>query len=254
MQADVHKVRFLASVTSVEEAAIAASAGADVIDCKDPSAGALGALPVAVVEEIAKALAHTMCEARLSATIGDVEADAGVWIAAAEAMAAAGADFIKIGILPGRDPRRAIADVGRVKLGRARLVGVLLADQSPDMSLIETMAGAGFAGVMLDTARKSGRALPDVIGVEGITAFLVEARRSGMFAGLAGSLAVKHIEQLVALGADMVGFRGALCVGQRRTATLDPERVHAVRDALRSADAGHGGGWRAGTASAAPIA
>lgn len=254
MQAHIHKVRFLASVRSVDEAAVAASAGADLIDCKDPSAGALGALPPDVVSDVASALTHTMCKARLSATIGDVEADAEVWIAAAKAMALAGADFVKIGILPGRDPSRAIEEVGRARLGRARLVGVLLADQSPDMTLIEAMASAGFAGVMLDTAAKSGRTLTDVIGTDAISVFLAETQRCGLFAGLAGSLAVRHVDELVALGPDILGFRGALCIGQQRTAALDPERVHAVRDALRSAQTAHGAGLRAGATVAAVIA
>ena len=40
---------FLASVMSAEEAGLALEGGADVIDLKDPTSGALGALPVAVI-------------------------------------------------------------------------------------------------------------------------------------------------------------------------------------------------------------
>lgn len=254
MQAHGHKVRFLASVASVDEAAIVASAGADLIDGKQPAAGALGALPPDVVRDIASVLAHTMSRARLSATIGDVEAAGAVWTAAATAMANAGADFVKIGIFPGRDPRAAIGQVGRADLGRARLVGVLLADQAPDFALIEAMGRAGFAGVMLDTAGKSGRALTDVMGTDAMAAFLAEARRCGLFAGLAGSLAVRDIEPLVALGPDILGFRGALCAGHQRAAALDPERVHAVRDAIRTAQDARFAGWRVEPAVAGSIA
>ena len=42
----------LASVLSVEEAETALAHGADIIDCKDPHRGALGALPLARITEI----------------------------------------------------------------------------------------------------------------------------------------------------------------------------------------------------------
>lgn len=236
MQAHGHKVRFLASVTSLDEAAVAMAAGADLIDCKDPAAGALGALPAEVVREIAASLAHSMSNARLSATIGDVPADGGAWTDAARSMAAAGVDYVKIGMFPGGDVHAAIAEVGRARVGRARLVGVLLADRSPDLSTVSAMAAAGFAGVMLDTADKSGRSLTDVIPLDLIATFLDTAKASGLFAGLAGSLGLGHIGPLVALGPDVLGFRGALCEGHQRSAALDPERVHAVREALRAAE------------------
>lgn len=238
MQPAGHRVRFLASVTTVDEAALAAAAGADFIDCKDASSGALGALPVERVRAIARAVrgAHEPAAApAISATIGDVVADGAVWTAAASAMAAAGVDYVKIGIFPGGDPRAAIEAVGHGVIGRARLFGVLLADRAPDLGLVEAMARAGFAGVMLDTAAKDGRALPDVMARAALRVFVAEARRCGVLCGLAGSLGVQHVAPLAALGPDMLGFRGALCVGHARAAMLDPERVRAVRDALRSA-------------------
>lgn len=237
MHAHPRKVRFLASVTSLDETVVAMAAGADLIDCKDPASGALGALPPAVVREIASSLAHSMSHARLSATVGDLPADGAAWTAAAQTMAAAGADYVKIGVFPGGNARAAIADVGGAKLGAARLVGVLLADRGVDLTLVAAMADAGFAGVMLDTAEKSGRALTDVLPLSAIAQFLDAARAAGLFAGLAGSLAVEHIRPLAALGPDVLGFRGALCTGRQRTAALDPERVHAVWDALRTAEA-----------------
>ena len=42
-------IRLLASVKDTDEAEIALSGGADIIDFKDPAHGALGALPVEVI-------------------------------------------------------------------------------------------------------------------------------------------------------------------------------------------------------------
>ncbi len=46
---------------------------------------------------------------------------------------------------------------------KVRLVGVLLADRALDLELIPAAQGAGFAGVMLDTAAKDNGALPDLV-------------------------------------------------------------------------------------------
>ena len=56
----------LASVRSVEEAALVLAAGADFIDLKEPSAGALGAL---APETIRAVVAHVAGRRSVSATI-----------------------------------------------------------------------------------------------------------------------------------------------------------------------------------------
>ncbi len=226
--------QFLASVTSVDEANIAVSGGAGIIDCKDPGLGALGALGVAVVRDIRAAVPRDI---PISATIGDLPAEAAAWSGPILEMAATGVEYIKIGIFPGLDARAAIVAIGRLSLGRARLVGVLLADREPDFALVDALADAGFAGVMVDTARKSGQALLDVAGVGTLGEFVENARLQGLFVGLAGSLRVEHIQALAELDPDLLGFRGALCGGHDRRGRLDAARVGAVRDALFAARA-----------------
>lgn len=227
-----YPVRFLASVTSPAEAVLAAACGADIVDAKNPHDGALGALPLDVVRAIRRALSATM----LSATTGDGVPDGAGWAHQARRLADAGVDVVKIGVFPGADAAPALMEVGRVDLGCARLVGVMLADRPWDLGLVEKMAQAGFLGVMLDTAGKAGGALTDAAAPAALAAFIAEARRHGLLAGLAGSLGLPHIAPLAALAPDILGFRGALCRGGRRTEALDPARVRAVRDALRSVD------------------
>lgn len=225
--------RFLASVASVEEARIAVAGGADIIDCKDPQRGALGALDADVVRAIRAAVPRDL---PVSATIGDLPAEAAAWSGPVLDMAATGIDYIKIGIFPGLDARAAIQSIGRVAIGPTRLIAVLLADRDPDFGLIDTLAGAGFAGVMLDTGRKTGRSLPDVMDDTALREFVRLAQSCGMLAGLAGSLRREHIRSLAALAPDVLGFRGALCAASDRTGGLDAGRVGAVRDALASED------------------
>jgi uncharacterized protein (UPF0264 family) len=56
-----------------------------------------------------------------------------------------------------------------------------------------------------------------------------------LFAGLAGALRAEHIPALAALGPDVMGFRGALCSGQRREGPLEGEAVRAIARDLAQA-------------------
>lgn len=229
-------VRLLASVTSEAEARLAAREGADVIDCKDPAAGALGALPCAVVARIRQAVpAHVP----VSATIGDRPAEPEPVAEAARLMAASGCDIVKIGLFPGGDARATVAHLGRHLAPQASLVAVLMADAPLDLSLLPALGEAGFAGVMLDTASKDGRTLLDHRGPDALCAFVAAARSAGLFAGLAGSLRLAQIPELLALEPDVLGFRGALCRASDRRGALDAAALAAVRRAIPRASGGH---------------
>jgi len=219
---------FLASVTSADEAETALHAGADVIDAKDPSSGALGALDAEVVREIVERIAG---RAPVSATVGDLPADPAKLVAAARSMASTGVDLVKVGFFGDADPRLAIAALGEADLGRARLVAVLMADRGPDFALLPHLARHGFTGAMLDTADKANGRLTTVLAADRVAAFVTAAHAANLFAGLAGSLRKTDIAGLARLRPDVLGFRGALCAEGRATA-LDPTRVAAVRAAL----------------------
>lgn len=217
--------QFLASVTTVEEARLATSCGADIIDCKDPSRGALGALPLKTVTAIRDALPSRII---LSATIGDLAAEPGPVTQATLAMAQTGTDIVKIGFFPGGDARTTIASLGRDDLKHITLVGLLLADRNPDFTLIHDMADAGFAGVMLDTEGKASGGLRNHLGEPALTHFIATARQRGLFAGFAGSLALSDIAPLMRLKPNVLGFRGALCAGNVRTGSLSAEAITAI--------------------------
>lgn len=229
MQSKVRPVRLLASVTNVSEARLALSEGADIIDAKNPLEGALGALPAAIVTDICRTMNGA---APVSATIGDLACEPEIVGEAVLRMAATGVDVVKIGLFDSGHCHETITHLGTLDVGRCDLVGVLLADQSPDFSLIPTMANAGFAGVLLDTADKNAGALPEIMSELSLRMFVALAHDFGLFAGLAGSLRLAHIAPLLTLGADVLGFRGALCAQNNRISGLDPIALRAVRAAL----------------------
>jgi (5-formylfuran-3-yl)methyl phosphate synthase len=224
--------RFLASVRTIGEARMCVIAGADLIDCKEPNKGALGALPLDVVRAIR---AEVPADRLVSATVGDLIPDPATVVPAVAAMAETGVDYVKIGFFPGGDARATIQALARGDYNTAQLVGLLLADRDPDFSLIEDMGHAGFAGVMIDTASKSAGALPEVLSRATLTSFIETAHGAGLFAGLAGSLRLNHIVALLALKPDLLGFRGALCRAGDRCGVLDPNALQEIREAIPSA-------------------
>lgn len=225
----VPRTEFLASVRAVDEAQLAVSAGASIIDGKEPAAGALGALPHAVVSAVRRAVPTHIA---VSATVGDLPCEPHVLCQAARAMAATGVQFVKVGLWPGGDVTKSIDALGRLDLGRARLVAVLFADCEPDFALLAALGQAGFAGVMLDTADKSHGSLVDHVSMARLDQFVAQARHVGLTVGLAGSLQLEHIAPLQALRPDILGFRGALCAGGRRKGELDCNAIHAVAHRL----------------------
>jgi uncharacterized protein (UPF0264 family) len=222
----------LASVQNLEEAVLALSAQVDIIDLKQPAAGALGALDRDEVRRICE-----YCRGRrpVSATIGDLPMRPEPVFAAVEAMRETGVDYIKIGFFPGGDPAGTAHKLSVLTGRHPALIGVLFADAEPDFTLIDLLKSAGFTGVMLDTMDKSRGPLTKVMRPEAIGQFVRLAGSRQLLCGLAGSLRLGDIPELTALRPDYLGFRGALCVDSERAARLDPESTVRIREAVAAA-------------------
>lgn len=219
---------FLASVRSAEEAALALAGGADIIDAKEPSAGALGRVASDALIGIVRAIAGRR---PVSATIGDVALTPDIVVAAVEATAASGAGIVKIGVFPGALDAT-LAALRPMTASGVRLVAVLFADREPDLAgIVSRCAASGFYGVMLDTADKAGGPLTAHLDVRTLAGFVSFARSRALVSGLAGSLRLADIADLLPLGADYLGFRSALCAGGRG-GRIDPASLRAVREAL----------------------
>jgi dihydroneopterin aldolase len=215
----------LASVTGSREAELAISHGADIVDLKDPTKGALGALEPSVVRDAVRVIAGRR---PASAVIGDLPMEPDQINDAVRTMAATGVHYVKVGLFAG--PRRAECVRALAALARqTRLVGVMFIDCEPDNELIGLMAESGFAGAMLDTARKNGARLLDHVDPAAIGDFVRGCRSHGLFTGLAGSLEAADVPRLLLLAPDYLGFRGALCARHDRRAGLDPTALSLIR-------------------------
>jgi FolB domain-containing protein len=216
---------FLASVSNGDEASIACEQGADFIDAKDPSRGALGALHPDAVRQIVAAVAD---RAPVSAVAGDLPMEPDIIRAAAEALCDTGIDYLKVGLFPGPQREACIEALAPLAM-RIKLIGVMFADLDVDINLIPLMRQVGFAGVMIDTAEKNGKRLLDYCDLTALLQFVETAQARQLLAGLAGSLEPPDIPRLLSLSPDFLGFRGALCDGKGRLGVISSEATALVR-------------------------
>lgn len=217
--------KMLASVTGVAEAEIVLAGGADIVDLKDPSAGALGAVSLHTIRETIKAVAGRK---PVSAVCGDLPMMPRSMAAHVADIAATGVDYVKVGFFPSEQAAacaRALAPLAK----KAKLIAVLFADREPDLELLPVFRDNGFHGVMVDTAGKDNGRLLNHLPPEKIPGFVQQAKALGLMVGLAGSLEEPDIPRLLPSGPDFLGFRGALCDASNRTNGIDPLAVARVR-------------------------
>ena len=181
----------------------------------------------------------------VSATVGDLPLEAAALAAAIHATTAVGVDIVKFGVFAGPgDARRGLAELDQALRARPvalPLVAVLMADRIEDLDAAcalarQAMQVQGVAGVMLDTAvkgRRGGR-LPDIFDAAKLQAFVAAVHGAGGYAGLAGSLRADDVPLLAQTRADLLGFRGALCL-RGRTDVIDAAAFCRVRAQVLSA-------------------
>lgn len=224
---------WLASVADAAEIALILPAAPDILDLKDPGAGALGAWDAVDIAAAVRDLANLPGRPKLSATVGDHPMRPDALVPAVRRVAATGVDFVKIGFPPEGAPEKCIDALAPLAAEGTALIAVLFADlwpSDPCCLPIDRLAAAGFRGAMLDTAGKR-HGLRHHWQDAQLSAFISCTKAHRLLTGLAGSLRVADIPALTALSPDYLGFRGALCDGER-TAGIDPQAVSRVAAAM----------------------
>jgi (5-formylfuran-3-yl)methyl phosphate synthase len=225
-------MQLLVSVASAAEVRAALDGGADIIDAKDPARGALGPVSSQTLDEIVAAVAGARL---LTAALGDASSISDTE-EAARRYAQAGAAIVKVGCA-------GIGDAARVRLllagavrgareGGGGVVAVAYADAAEDglspSTLVPLAAGAGAAGVLVDTCDKQGPGLRAVLAPQALAEVIDAAHRARLFVALAGRLDDTDLPFLRQAGADIAGVRGAAC-GGARTGRVLAARVRQLR-------------------------
>jgi uncharacterized protein (UPF0264 family) len=233
-------VRLLVSVVDAAEAGLAAAAGADIVDVKNPAEGSLGAPSPAAIAGVRAAVPEPL---PVSAAIGDMPDLPGTAALAALGAARSGARYVKVGLWGVSTEDHAVALLRAVADGVADVPdAVVVAGAYADArrvshaplapELLPRVARAAGVGVcLLDTAVKDGRGLLDWLSPAALTAFVGEAHNAGLEVALAGALRAEDLPVVAATGADIAGVRSAACGDGVRTGALDASRVGALRAA-----------------------
>jgi (5-formylfuran-3-yl)methyl phosphate synthase len=236
------RMRLLVSVRSKEEAQAALAGGADIIDAKEPSRGALGAVEISVLRDIVNEVNGIR---PVSAALGDSGSSAGL-AGSARAAAEAGATFVKVGFADVRDPVAVRSRLAAVMEGTlltaspCAVVAVAYADwdevgAAAPQAVLAAAAGEGVMGVLVDTVRKDGAGLFRCLGRAALGSLMREARARSLMVALAGRISLEDLSFAYEAGAEIAGVRGAAC-DRGREGSVREERVRALvlaRDRLR---------------------
>jgi uncharacterized protein (UPF0264 family) len=226
--------RLLVSVRNAAEALAALRGGADWIDLKEPSRGALGAVDATAAREVVGCVAG---QAPISAAGGElIDWPTG---AARELLTVRGVSLMKLGLSTchSLDWQARLRNAQReFTAADVQLVAVIYADheraESPPPGEIAAFAAeAQCPWVLVDTFDKAGGAVGHHLSPAELRALLQFMRKSGRRTVVAGSLTGATIAALPADLIDMVAVRGAACEGGRGGAVCE-RRVAGLRDLL----------------------
>ena len=232
-------MRLLVSPMNMEEAHAALAGGADILDVKNPKEGSLGANFPWVIRSVADLAGGRV---PVSATIGDLEFKPGTASLAALGAASSGADYVKAGLLgvktsdQAEEMLKAIVRAVKDLDPKKRVVASGYSDYlrvgsiSP-MLLPAAASEAGADVVMVDTAIKDGKPTFDFMGEKDLADFIELGHSNDLEVALAGSIGFPHLETLLRLQPDIIGVRGIVCGGDRRSAVKE-ELVVKVKSAL----------------------
>ena len=213
--------KLVISVRSRDEALVALSAGADVIDVKEPSRGSLGAAEPATLAAVVCCVAG---RAPVSAALGEL-----LDVIDSELSESAAANipaellFAKFGLAGcGKHvdwQQRWEQALGQFPQGVAA-VGVVYADWQaalapPPAQVIAAAGRLGCRVVLVDTFAKDGRGLLDLWTLQEVNMHVEACREHGLQSALAGSLRTETLRQVLPLAPDYVAIRGAACDGHR---------------------------------------
>ncbi len=233
--------RLLVSVRSATEAEAALGGGAALIDVKEPAHGSLGRASDDVIADVVRVVAG---QRPISAALGE-------WADALfNPLPPSGLPltFVKWGLAGSQAmkgawrPELAIT-MKQVdeQLPNCRAVTVSYADWrragAPRPQEVCSFAIKHAAGAFLiDTWQKDGTTLLDWLSLQEIQQLQERCRIANVPVALAGSLGLEEIHTLLPLRPDWIAVRGAVCLGQKRSAAVAEEKVRQLAELVGSTE------------------
>ena len=225
--------RLLVSVRSLAEAVRIRNSSCAIVDVKEPANGPLGraSLPVQV------AVAESCRGQKVSLALGEVVDWQNVEIPPV--------NYLKLGLAGlGSDPKwrdrwldvRAEADTSIQQAATWVAVGYAdheRADAPAPRDILEAAVESECGVLLLDTFDKSaGRSLFDRLTVSELIELRSATTNSGLSFAIAGQLRSHHLDLISNVAPDIVGIRGAACVGNARQNEISSRALEQFADAI----------------------
>lgn len=222
------------SVRSVEEARAALAGGADLIDVKEPSRGALGMADTDVIAAIIDAV---QAKRPVSAALGE-------WVDREQSELPSGLAYVKWGLARlASSLTFALLQMARFPHG-PKPVLVAYADHkramSPDPIVLSRAVcdrSFHFSALLIDTAIKDGTTLLDWLEPAALARIRFQLADAGVPLALAGSLSSDAIRWLAPLAPDWFAVRGAACDGGRN-GVVSEAKVRELKSVIDDAQSG----------------
>jgi len=224
-----YKTKILTSIKSLSETTLVLKKGVDIIDFKDPSIGALGALPIKKIICLLKTIPS---EQLTSATIGDID-DIQTIKKKVVMLSKTNINFIKIGFFFDYKKVKTLKNIKELAKNK-KIIAVLFADNQPDFRLIKEIKKINFDGILIDTRNKKQGNLINYLKIKKIENFIKISKKENLSIGLAGSLNIEDIYPLIKLKPDYLGFRGALCFAKKRKDDISEVLLDKLLSRFRS--------------------
>jgi uncharacterized protein (UPF0264 family) len=230
-------LKLLISPKNETEAAEAIAGGADIIDVKNPKEGPLGANFPWIIKRIRQITPENI---EVSCTLGEVPNLPGSMSLAALGAATTGVNYVKAGLYGLKTPEEAVYLMQSVTKAAKdynpsiKVVASGYADAARistiDPLLVPEIAHKAKADIaMIDTAIKDGKGLFAFLTQPQLRRFVEATHGYGLKAALAGSLKKEDLPLVYALGADVVGLRGAACtLSDRVNGRVTREKVREL--------------------------
>lgn len=228
------KTGLLISVHSADEVEAALAGGADLIDVKEPSRGALG---MAEAEVVAAVIQKVKKRVPVSAALGEWGPNA---LTEAHWHLELKLDYVKWG-LAGYTPTPGwgedLLDTRRELPAGMEMVAVAYADWEkaksvPPIELVRFAKRFRFRAFLLDTWTKDGKTLLDFIKPAEVAELVESVQRVGMRAAIGGSLKPEHLKQLKGIAPDWYAVRASACAAGKRDGVIDTARVKKWKEAI----------------------
>lgn len=219
----------LVSVRDAEEALAALAGGADLIDIKEPTRGALGAADPQVWREVCRAVGSRV---PVSAALGELLD----WQPGQDW---SGLRLVKTGLagcIAAESWRSKLRELRNRLPCETELVAVIYADAAraaaplPD-EVLDVAIDLGLNTLLIDTFDKSAGDLWDALDSETLQRLVDRAKEHEMRVALAGSIQLSAVPRALGLCPAWLAVRGAACEGARESRIAEA-RVRTLKTAI----------------------